>query len=209
MKIKAPFGKHSSKDTFWSFVFIIGIIFVGCLLGWEQYNEVKDLVTSKQWSFTMGVVTESDLYWQEGVNNFDPGENVAAISYSYAVGLENYSGEVCTKAALFTSKLKRLSNKYPQGSQISVYYHPDRPDLSIVEPGLNISLIMMLASSLFLGLGIRFLIVELKGVFRGEKLRLYSYNSDYRDQELENLEKYLEKQIDAAKNVSEITKPKE
>lgn len=207
MKIKARFVKQSYKDILGSFVIIIGLLFVGCGLGWEQYNEVKDLQTSKQWPITTGVVTESDIYSRKSYGAYDSGETVAAVSYSYTVGVESYSGDLYSRAFVFTSKQKRLINKYPQGSQITVYYHPEKPDLSIVEPGLNISALMMVASLLMLGLGIRFLIEEFIFVFKIGRSELYV--SNYSEQELANLEAYLGKRIDVDKNVSEITKPKE
>ena len=110
----------------------------------QQYYAVKDILLSKQWPITQGRVTKSE----HGSDYYDPsggrGEYgyilyYARISYRYTVGSKTYEGEVYIEVMNSSARVDRFSEKYPERSQINVYYNPENPALSIVEPGHNLS----------------------------------------------------------------------
>ena len=127
-------------------------------MGWNQYNEVKDVLVCRKLPFTKGMVTESELFRTKSSGQYDISKRVAIVSYSYSVGLKDFKGKVSTEAYFFTAGVDRFAHKYPKGSQITVYYHPERPDRSLVEPGLNLSLLKMLVSLLLLFMGLLLLV---------------------------------------------------
>ena len=147
---KTDTSSYSFADSFWAIVGVLILLIAGASILWRQYNEVNDLLLSKQWPSTLGRVETSELFWTESVGEYDLSEKVARISYSYSVGSQVQEGKVSTDATIFTSRVNRFSAKYPEGSQITVYFYPDNPYRSIVEPGLNINLFKMLISLIFI-----------------------------------------------------------
>ena len=149
MKKTDPSKSNSPGILIGLLIFIFGGIF----MGWNQYDEVKDLRLSKQWPVTQGRVQTSELGWDSNDAGGEYSSKFARISYSYSVGSQIYQGNISTRAMIFTSRVNRLSEKYPEGSQITVYYHPGNPSISIVEPGLDINLSEMIFSLVFILLG--------------------------------------------------------
>lgn len=137
-------SKPSAGESFWVFIGGLLCILLGVFMGWEQYNEIKDMFISKQWPITEGTVKISEHGWIGDLDEDELPQKAARISYSFSVGSQIYEGKASTEAYIFTSGVNNFFEKYPEGSSIDVYYNPDNPKQSIVEPGLNLSFLDMI-----------------------------------------------------------------
>ncbi|WP_455203734.1 DUF3592 domain-containing protein [Kaarinaea lacus] len=87
---------------------------------------------TQQWPNVAGVIVES---------NFDVGniDLLPHIAYSYIVEGQSYhrrmefSADISPTQEFATSYVE----KYPLGTEVQVYYHPDNPQRATLEPGLG------------------------------------------------------------------------
>ncbi len=113
-------------------VFIIG--------GWLFYKHVSQTIideanASKDWPIVQGMVSFSDIK-----SSISDGDEMYSIDllYTYTVQGENYTGNRISTISSSTSSLSEVEkdlNKYPEGELLSVYYNPEAPSISMLEPG--------------------------------------------------------------------------
>ena len=108
---------------------------------------------TQQWPNVTGVIVESNF-------DTDNSDLLPQIAYSYIVGGQSYrrsmefSADISPTQEFSTSYVE----KYPLGTKVQVYYHPDNPQRATLEPGLGkgdwlvvaIGLITLLFGILFL-----------------------------------------------------------
>lgn len=129
---------------------IIGVALTFFLLR----NAVRGLA-SKGWPTTWGTVLASDV--TRSTSTDDDGSTStnygAKITYEYEVEGEKYFGDRRSFAE-YTSgssaRAYRIAHKYPAGSQVTVYYHPHKPGLCVLEPGVNWSTFVLAGIGLLL-----------------------------------------------------------
>ena len=117
-------------------------------------NAVRGLA-SKGWPTTWGTVLASDV--TRSTSTDDDGSTStnygAKITYEYEVEGEKYFGDRRSFAE-YTSgssaRAYRIAHKYPAGSQVTVYYHPRKPELCVLEPGVNWSTFVLAGIGLLL-----------------------------------------------------------
>ncbi len=89
---------------------------------------------SLSWPTTEGVVTTSQVVVRDG--NYAP-----AVVFTYAVGGKAYHGTEVAIGAHFTSSdggdAAVCANRYPVGSKVTVFFDPEAPDHSVLEPGVS------------------------------------------------------------------------
>jgi hypothetical protein len=124
------------------------ILYFGCLTLVQGYN-------SQHWPQAEGVIRSATIIIFGGRNRgYAP-----KVLYDYQVGGISYSGS----RVLFASyrPLNRYWNqadaqsivdRYPQGKQVKVFYAPNNPHNSVLEPGISNSVLN------FCGIGVLFII---------------------------------------------------
>ncbi len=68
------------------------------------------------------------------------------IDYLYLVGDEVYDGHrvnVGWRCFGSESKINEMARRYPSGRQVDVYYNPQNPSISMLEPGLDWSVFFL------------------------------------------------------------------
>ena len=86
---------------------------------------------SLNWPQTEGVVTQCD-YRKSGRDAH------VRISYEYMVGGKPYvSAQVNVAKDYMLSEPRAFADKHPVGTKIPVYYKRDRPEVSVVVPGVD------------------------------------------------------------------------
>jgi hypothetical protein len=95
-------------------------------------------VTSKHWPLIQGVVVKSE--YVETLDSEGKGHS-AEIIYSYKIADEIFTSK---KIAFFPSywaitksMVYKVLNRYPIGKKVNVYYSPENPAKSVLEPGVN------------------------------------------------------------------------
>ena len=126
---------------------------------------------SKDWPSANGEITRSEIYseWKDGKTQYRPD-----IVYTYHVDGRSYvSSNVTVGDPLFASSIstaKRIQAEYPEGRNVDVYYNPDLPSFSVLEPGVKESGILTLViTGLFPVLGILLFLRGMKAKRDGQK----------------------------------------
>lgn len=124
------------SSTFVSFIFAL-VFIVG---GWLFYKHVSQTIideanASKDWPTVQGMVSFSDI--RSSISDGDEMYRVD-LEYNYTVQTVNYTGNRISTISSSTSSLSSVEKdlrKYPEGEIVSVYYNPEAPSISMLEPG--------------------------------------------------------------------------
>ena len=134
---------------------IVGVILGGFLL-WQVLKGLK----AKNWPTVLGKVlasrvTTSVSYDDDGDRSITYG---AEVSYRYVVEGFEYNGNRRSFADYSSSSIRRAEKivaQYMPGTEVTVYYRPDEPDESVLEPGTNmVMFVFLLLPAIFLVIGV-------------------------------------------------------
>jgi hypothetical protein len=121
--------------------------------------------SSKLWPSVKGVITISKVV-EDG-----EGGGTVKINYRYWIKNKSYLGKTvgfCSYGSRVNSAnsigdANYISNQLPKGSDVEVYYHPNKHYLAVLEPGFRWSAIPVIAFSLmFIVAGVFIAIKTLK-----------------------------------------------
>lgn len=114
----------------WIFV-LVGIALLGFGLrdafrGWQ----------SARWPVTSGKIVSSSV---EEHSDSDGHSYAAKILYQFRVEPQGYTGDKVVFGAVSGGHAGAyaLAGRYPEGKQVEVHYHPENPELCVLEPGLR------------------------------------------------------------------------
>lgn len=116
-------------------LFIALMAAMAALDGWSRYKSGK---ASQNWPTTEGVILTSEVKTDLGKSDDVEPKYKAAVTYRYAVGGYEYTGErVSFSGQTFLEKGKAdsLVKRYNKGKRVKVYYDPKKPHVSVLEPG--------------------------------------------------------------------------
>lgn len=134
---------------------VIGVVMTLILL-----RRTMQGLASKGWPSTPGIVRSSGVstrYDEDGTMH------KANIVYEYVAGGARQFGERRSFSDYRSSSgllAHRIVARYPVGTQVRVYYHPRKPELSVLEPGINWTAPLFIAGGLILS------VVGLVGLLR-------------------------------------------
>ena len=134
---------------------IVGVLLGGFLL-WQLIKGMK----AKNWPTAQGRVIDSRV--STSVSYDDDGDRSttygAEISYSYDIDGYEYSGHRRSFSDFSSSNRRRAEKivaRYAPGTNMPVYYRPDDPEESVLEPGINlVSVLFLLLPAIFLVIGV-------------------------------------------------------
>ncbi|MFW2404230.1 MAG: DUF3592 domain-containing protein [Gammaproteobacteria bacterium] len=118
---------------------IVGVFFCGAFLAmglWAGYKVVTELplaIDSRTWPTTDGRIVHSKLRvrGRESRNRF-------SLEYTYRVdGVDYANDEFTFLANVFLRNARENAARYPRGEAVTVYYHPDRRHISVLETDVN------------------------------------------------------------------------
>ena len=134
---------------------IVGVVLGGFLL-WQLIKGMK----AKNWPTAQGRVVDSRVstsysYDDDGDRSTTYG---AEISYRYDIDGSEYSGHRRTFSDFSSSNRRRAEKivaQYMPGTDVPVYYRPDDPEESVLEPGINVvSVLFLLLPGIFVVIGV-------------------------------------------------------
>ena len=116
-------------------------VFMACLGAWSIGGWVFHLrkaLRSTEWPQVTGKILASDIYEGE----LDDDEHTVTTNYEYHVdGVRYVSDRVSFRPRVKSSNLdivKQAAVRYrPKGREVSVYYYPENPAFSVLEPGVR------------------------------------------------------------------------
>lgn len=130
--------------------FVLGWLAYFFLFGTRQYiSELSNDTKSSNWPTTAGLITSSNIEsWKEsGDTYFEP-----KIEYKYEIDNLIYSsnrirfGGFVPSFPSYSVEARETIRRYPSGIAVQVYFDPDNPSLSVLEPRTGqIRILLMLA----------------------------------------------------------------
>ncbi len=154
------------KKLFIVIIFSIASI-VGGYLAYQFISKPieEKAKASKEWSLTHGKVVVSKIQ-----SEISGGKSMyfADIHYDYTVDGKDYRNSGVSVASEGTStsskrSVTRTIRKYPEDSEVKVYYNPKNPQESVLETGLDFTTMLLCKLPwLFVGIGILMIFLTIK-----------------------------------------------
>ena len=110
---------------------------VGLGLTITGISNIKSAKESETWPTVNGVIFKSKVKSSTSDGSTTYG---ADISYDYQVNGQAYKGDKVTFGDVSTSsssRAEKIVDRYPVGKIIGVFYNPNKPETSVLEPGLS------------------------------------------------------------------------
>jgi hypothetical protein len=121
------------------YTIVIGISFIALFL---IVRNIVHGLNSRNWPTTEGRVVHSGVQVHHSTD--DEGDTSttygASIQYEFNVSGQEIQGTRRSFTEMRTNSVRRAEQilaRYPQGSSVTVYHHPDKPSLSVLEPGIK------------------------------------------------------------------------
>lgn len=135
---------------------ILGLaaILVGVGVFCWKIDDFKQAYASSTWPTVQGQIVHSEVVWlrnQKGLV-YD-----ADITYHYAVNGQQYAGTLVSILEYQgdSHSMSEIVRGYPEGAPVTVHYDPANPAYAVLEPGLNMTLLVFGgALALFTAVGI-------------------------------------------------------
>jgi hypothetical protein len=118
-------------------IFLAVFVPIGLYLSWYGYSSYRQSQASVSWPTVAGTVTTSKVTIEEDAEN-EPCY-IGDIEYRYVVKNVEYRNNdvVIGPSACSESEANEIVRKYPARAEVKVFYDPDRPQVSLLEPGAN------------------------------------------------------------------------
>ena len=151
--------------------FSLGIfLFIGIGLTYWGWNILQNARASASWPTADGVITKSIVTQStdsDGVDSYSP-----EVTYSYKVNNTKYFNNTIKfgeNSYGNRRKAAEIAGNYNIGRKVTVYYDPEKPDRSVLEPGVSAG------SYIVIGIGVFFILITLVSVsasyFLGNKAK--------------------------------------
>ncbi len=111
--------------------------FVGVIIFIFGVYDYKNAQASKDWPFVEGKIVSSAVYKSYSNKKY---MYEAKISFTYYLNNTPHTGNKVSfndYKASYSSRAEDVVSRYPQGSVVRVYYNPQNPNESVLEPGLG------------------------------------------------------------------------
>ena len=152
---------------------LFGAIFLAAGIGLSIWGHgmLAEAKASADWPTVQGTITLSDVSVQTSTSGTGSKKKTStvyqpSVVYDYKVNGQGYTSHRITAGDFSSSSSKRahrIAGKYPKGSTATVYYNPDEPYMSVLEPGATFTSYIPFASGLiFAGVGV---LIMLGGIF--------------------------------------------
>lgn len=134
-------------------VFIYLPIFLGVLSFFLDFRLLYKSIQSENWTQTDGIISKSELYKSNGVDNSVSYEPL--VEYQYEVDGKLYkSKRIYFGSSIGSSFKKRKSkkyiNKFPTGTKATVYYNQLNIKQSVLETGIHSEILLLFATGLLM-----------------------------------------------------------
>ncbi len=112
------------KFTIWFLrLYMLITAAAGLYMGFEIYRSFD----SSDWPSARGEIERS---WRTD------SPTVPSVRYTYVVGEKTYRGnKVAFRDLVGVNETRRVLSRYPSGKKVRVYFNPNNPAMSVLEPG--------------------------------------------------------------------------
>ncbi len=138
-----------------------------CVVFFAAKPTLDNAKQSKNWPTAIGVITHSDIDQE-----FRKGKTMysAEIGYKFSANGQEYVGHTVSFAGMGSSSHSaalNVTDRYPMGREVSVYYDGKDPNKNVLEPGVRASAYLMY------GIGWLFLIAGVL-IFASSAFRIFA-----------------------------------
>jgi hypothetical protein len=146
-----PFAPIAFNQFSTTFLIVGAAILTGMLA--QIVIALRDLIfgrASASWSTAEGVITDSGVI-HRGTRNLYR----AAITYTYTIEGRTYRGQrrqYGAEGSYLPDGAAAIAARYPVGATVTVYHHPTRPGLAVLEPGMVLADALMRLGQAALGI---------------------------------------------------------
>lgn len=149
-----------------SWVLYLIILFCLAFIGmgvWMLIKLIRNMAQAKQsehWLTTTGKIISSDLDAQTNTDDegFSTTTYIAKILFAYEISGVPYQGDcIDFDYGMRTSNLRiqqAIIERYPEGSSVTVYYDPEKPDQAVLERKVNGAFTTLVVAAIFISIGI-------------------------------------------------------
>lgn len=156
---------------------ILGAVFLAAGIGLSIWGHgmLAEAKASADWPTVQGKVTSSGVSVRKSTSGSGSKKRTStvyepSVIYDYTVNGKSYTSHRITAGDFSSSSSKRahrIVNKYPAGSTATVYYNPDEPYQSVLEPGATFfSYVPFGSGILFAVVGALVLLGWIFGIFK-------------------------------------------
>ncbi len=150
--------KQQRGGLFAGLVFGPLLVIVGYAIAFMLGKPILDHAwASKTWPQATGTITRSEI--ERSRSKQGTAMYSCVIDYEYVVDGKPFNGDTVWFGGGYSSSSDTVAReavrKYPKGKSVKVYYSPEDPNVSVLEPGAVFS------SYILFGIGLAFLIVGL------------------------------------------------
>ena len=123
--------------TLYLYLFILFLLAVAFFIGRPGFREVRLGWESKSWETTVGRVEKAEISSKEDADS----EIIYSFNllFSYEVEGQPYQNTRVRPRAIRKQNMHFMSDwleKYPEGSEVEVFYNPENHAESMLEPGI-------------------------------------------------------------------------
>jgi hypothetical protein len=144
---KITAGQITIFKFIFSRIFPLPFIIVGALLLYFGIKGLLIAIESVNWPHTNAIVISSSIKSYSSSSARGRTQHQAEIHYEFFVQKSRYGGYHQIESPNAEEPVSWV-NRYPKGKQITVYYMPDNPAESLLEPGLKLKTLIMPAGGL-------------------------------------------------------------
>ena len=140
--------------------FFLLFVGLGVFLIYRTQQSKKKAQVSQSWPSTPGQITDSHVSRSQSTDSDgDTTTSYAArVAYTYQVGGETYSGHNIAFgfSPSYSSEAKAQADaaRYPVGSQVPVYYNPDKPSDAVLQRQASGSKVGLILGIIFIVVGV-------------------------------------------------------
>jgi hypothetical protein len=146
-----------------AFIFFIAFVGFGVLALFIGINTLKNAYQSKWWPTVEGIVISSEVGHHHDHNS---STYKAQVLYDYKIEGSVFSSNTVSFGQYSSGnprQARRIVNRYPKEKLVKVYYNPNNPEVSCLEPGASwSSYILLLFGALFASIGLAFSVALFK-----------------------------------------------
>lgn len=119
--------------------FVIGVAFIMFSIYMLKHAlfDYKKALASKHWPAVSGQLTTVTLFGLRNINGKMLDANRLAVEYCYEIAGKSYIGNALAFYTLVYPQTYEFAKMHASGSEIRVYYNPDRPTDSVLLTGVN------------------------------------------------------------------------
>ena len=119
-------------------LFPLPFVLGGALMTKIGVEELQTADSSKNWPLATGLIKHSEVVYQKN-DDSESGTYKAVVLYEYTVSGNKFSNDLVAygeNGSCDISHQNSIVNRYREGEEVNVYYSPQDPQESVLEPGI-------------------------------------------------------------------------